>query len=169
MTEQIATPANPNMPQHSSVEECLAGEHFSLVQVGDVKDLMRYVVDSPRLGVTLPGKLFLNEPLGLSAMEISYGIMPPHMSIPFYHKHQQNEEVYLFFGGSGQFQVDGQVLEVRDGTAIRVAPAGVRAFRNTSDQPLFYIVIQAKEGSLEQWTRTDGVGVPGQVEWPQVA
>lgn len=169
MTEQVATPANPNMPQQTNVEQCLAGENFSLVQVGAVNDLMRYAVESPRLSLKIQGKLFLNELLGLSAMEISYGIMPPHMSMPFLHKHQQNEEVYLFFGGSGQFQVDGQMMEVRDGTAIRVAPAGVRAFRNTSDQPLFYIVIQAKEGSLEQWTRTDGVGVPGEVEWPQVA
>jgi hypothetical protein len=31
---------------------------------------------------------------------------------------------------------------------------------------MFYVVIQAKAGSLEQWTGTDGVGVPGEVKWP---
>ncbi len=102
-------------------------------------------------------------------MEISFGLLPANTSFPFYHKHQQNEEVYLFLSGRGQFQVDGEVMDISEGSAVRVSPAGVRAFCNMSDDAMFYVVIQAKEGSLEQWTGTDGIGVPGQVQWPTTA
>ena len=68
--------------------------------------------------------------------------------------------------GKGEFQVDGRVIRVHEGTAVRVAPAGVRAFRNTGDDGLFYVVVQAKAGTLSQWTGSDGSGVPGEVTWP---
>jgi mannose-6-phosphate isomerase-like protein (cupin superfamily) len=155
-----------NHPQRSEVEERLSGPNFTLARLGRVEDLSRYAVDSPRLGLTLRGKVFLQRVLDLTGMEISFGLMPPHTSMPFLHKHDQNEEVYLFLKGKGQFQVDGQVIEVGEGSAVRVAPEGVRCWRNHSDEDLFYVVIQAKAGSLEQWTRTDGVGVPGTPEWP---
>jgi mannose-6-phosphate isomerase-like protein (cupin superfamily) len=167
MTEVAQPRRTANFPQRSRVHELRSGPNFSLAQIGKPADLRRYGVRHPLLGQTIDAKLFLKEPLGLSAMEISYGLIPPRTSIPFLHKHQQNEEVYLFLSGEGDFQVDGEVLPIGEGTAVRIAPAGVRCCRNTSDGDMFYIVVQAKAGSLEQWTGTDGVGVPGEVAWPQ--
>jgi mannose-6-phosphate isomerase-like protein (cupin superfamily) len=163
---QTATQAakSPNYPRRGEVEGRDDGPNFSLVQLGPAAELSRYHVRT-RIG-TVPGKVFLKELLGLSGTEISYGLLPPQTSFPFYHKHQQNEEVYLFLSGAGNFSVDDRVTEIREGSAVRVAPDGVRCFRNTSDEPMHYIVIQAKQGSLEQWTATDGVGVPGDVTWP---
>jgi mannose-6-phosphate isomerase-like protein (cupin superfamily) len=155
-----------NFPQRADAHERLSGENYSLARIGKSEDLTRYAIRHPLVGATLPGKVFLKEMLGLSSMEISFGLIPANTSFPFYHKHQQNEEVYLFLKAQGKFQVDGENMEITDGTAIRVAPGGVRCFRNDSSEPMFYIVIQAKEGSLEQWTGTDGVGVPGDVVWP---
>lgn len=166
MTNAEHSNRRANMAQHAEVEERMSGPNFSLARVGKVQDLMRYAVSSPRLGLTISGKVFLQEVLDLTAMEISFGVLPAHASMPFLHKHDQNEEVYLFLKGEGQFQVDGQVVDVQEGTAIRVAPAGVRCWRNTSAEDLFYVVIQAKAGSLEQWTRTDGIGVSDAVQWP---
>lgn len=165
MTPSNATPRSPNFPQQAAVHEKLSGQNFALARIGATHELMRYGVLHPRLKQTIAGKVFLHELLGLSGLEISFGLMPANTSVPFYHKHQQNEEVYLFLSGAGEFQVDGQVVPITEGTAIKVSPEGVRAFRNTSDQDMFYIVIQAKAGSLEQWTGTDGVGVPGEVQW----
>jgi mannose-6-phosphate isomerase-like protein (cupin superfamily) len=163
-----ATPAvrTANFPQRAAVHEKRSGENFTLARIGKAEELQRYAIRHPLVGQSVPGKLFLKEVLGLNAMEISFGLIPPKTSLPFYHKHQQNEEVYLFLNGTGQFQVDGEVMEITDGTAIRIAPNGVRSCRNQGDEPMFYIVIQAKSGSLEQWTGTDGVGVPGEVTWP---
>ncbi|MGE3314138.1 MAG: cupin domain-containing protein [Planctomycetaceae bacterium] len=162
---QAAPPRNPNFPQKAEVLERVTGPNFTLAQVGKIAELGRYGIRHPLLGATISGKVFLQQVLDLTAMEISYGIIPPQTSIPFYHKHKQNEEVYLFLSGVGECQIDGEIVPIREGTAVRIAPEGVRAARNTGDEPMFYIVIQAKAGSLEQWTSTDGVGVPGEVTW----
>jgi hypothetical protein len=61
------------------------------------------------------------------------------------------------------------VHDVREGTVIRVAPEGVRAWRNHSTEDLFYICIQAKAGSVEGGTTSDGQGAPGPVVWPEPA
>ncbi len=165
MTQPASAERRADFPQLTPVEERITGRNFSLVRLGKPQDLNRYAIQHP-LGQTIRGKVFLKEPLDLTALEISYGLIPPHTSIPFFHRHQQNEEVYLFLSGHGEFQVDGDVFAVSEGTAVRIAPAGVRCCRNTSADNMFYIVIQAKAGSLEQWTGTDGVAVPGEIQWP---
>jgi quercetin dioxygenase-like cupin family protein len=142
------------------------GPSYSLVQLGQTKDLRQYRFKHPALPVAVAGKVFLQELLGLTGMEVSFGLMAPGKSMPFHHKHQNNEEVYLFLRGQGQFQIDGQVHDVREGTAIRVSPEGVRCWRNHSSEDLFFIVIQAKAGSIDGGTTTDGTGVPGSVLWP---
>ncbi len=164
MTE-TAPPRSPNFPQRSEVHERIVGPNFTLAKLGKIEELTRYGIRHPLVGATIPGKVFLNEVLDLTAMEISFGLLAPHRSIPFYHKHKQNEEVYLFLSGVGEYQIDGEIIPISEGTAVRVAPDGVRTARNTGDEPMFYIVIQAKQGSLEQWTGTDGVPVPGAVTW----
>lgn len=160
---------SPNFPRKGDVHEQLSGPNFSLARIGRPEELSRYGIRHPAMGRTVDGKVFLQELLNLTAMEISFGLIPPQTSIPFYHKHQQNEEVYLFINGQGQFRVDDTIMAITDGTAIRVAPDGVRCARNSSSEPMFYICIQAKAGSLEQWTGTDGIGVPGEVTWPDDA
>ncbi|MEM6821106.1 MAG: cupin domain-containing protein [Verrucomicrobiota bacterium] len=132
---------------------------------GPWSELNQYVADIPLAG-SLPGKLWLKEHLGLSGMEISFGAMPPGVSIPFLHKHQQNEELYLFITGTGEMLIDGEVIAVTQGSSIRVSPAATRCWRNTGEEPLVYFVIQAKEGSLEQWTSTDGAPVSDTPVWP---
>lgn len=166
-TAQQPTTATSDMTSlGAGVREKKQGRNYSLVRVGRVKELAGYGVKHPLAPRPVMGKVFLKEPLGLTGMEISFGVLPAHSAVPFLHKHRQNEEVYLFVRGKGQIQIDGDVLDVEEGTAVRVAPEGVRAWRNTSADDLFYVVIQAKEGSLTAWTLSDGVDVPGKPEWP---
>jgi mannose-6-phosphate isomerase-like protein (cupin superfamily) len=139
--------------------------NFSVTHAGDWKDLAQHVFEHPVLG-KVPGKLFLKDTLQMTALEISLGSIPPGRGTPFSHRHRENEEVYIFVGGRGQFQVDGQVVEVREGTVIRVGCAGARAWRNTSTEPLRYIVIQARAGTLANGTTTDGLPVADTVTWP---
>jgi uncharacterized cupin superfamily protein len=147
-------------------EAVTSGPNFTALHAGDWADMGRYEFPHPLLPRPVKGKLFLKEPLGLTGMELSLNKLPPGKGVPFLHKHRQNEELYLFVKGRGQFQVDGAVIDVREGTCVRVSPGGARTWRNNSTEDLYYVVIQAREGSLSQWTLQDGVPLPDKVEWP---
>ena len=140
------------------------GAHYSVAQAGEWQHLRQHIFNHPLIG-KVPGKLFLKEILGLTGMEVSLGVIPAGHGTPFLHAHRQNEELYIFVKGRGQFIVDGDVLEVREGTVLRVAPPGVRAWRNTSTEDLYYIVVQAKAGTLANGTISDGHEVPGAPRW----
>lgn len=167
MTDTAEPKRTPNFAQSGQVHNQRHGENFSMVTIGPPEELDRYSIKHPRTRSEISGKVFLKEILKLSGMEISWGLLPPRTSFPFFHKHKQNEELYLFINGEGDFRVDESIMPITPGTAVRIATEGVRSFRNTSQESMFYIVIQAKEGSLEQWTGTDGIGIPGDVVWPE--
>jgi mannose-6-phosphate isomerase-like protein (cupin superfamily) len=152
-----------------SLPEKIEGPNFCLASLGETKDLRQYKFQPQARPVAVPGKLFLQELLGLTGMEVSFNLLPPGKSMPFHHKHRNNEEVYLFLRGQGQFQIDGQVHDVREATAIRVSPEGARTWRNNSTEDLFFVCIQAKAGSIDGGTTSDGQGVPGPVVWPDQA
>lgn len=118
-------------------------------------------------GVDLPGKQFLQVALGLSSCEISVNSLQPGTGMPFHHTHRENEEVYIFLKGRGQMQIDGDLIEVGEGSVVRIAPPALRTWRNSGDEQLQYIVIQAREHSLRQSVLTDGVVPPLPVTWPQ--
>ena len=109
---------------------------------------------------TFEGKAFVKELVGTTGMEVSFGSLASGEAVPFFHHHKQNEELYIVISGEGEFTLDGQVAAVGSGSLVRIAPAVSRCVRCTSAEPLVYICIQAKEGSLEQYTMTDGVVEP---------
>ncbi|WP_328803950.1 cupin domain-containing protein [Paenibacillus glycinis] len=118
----------------------------------------------------LKGKIFLKAALSLTSMEVSLNNLPPGGEVPFYHKHLENEELYIFLKGQGRIQVDGEELDVFEGSSVRIARDGTRALRNTSaSEDLHFIVVQAKENSLAQWAETDGVILEQPVAWEKVA
>ncbi|MFV0291308.1 MAG: cupin domain-containing protein [Mangrovibacterium sp.] len=123
------------------------GENFTAVNFGTFNKL----TDNAQ------GKVFLKEYTQATGCEISFGSLPAHAQVPFLHKHQQNEENYIIISGKGCFDVDGQSMEVSEGSVVRIAPQGVRCLKNTSAEELVYITIQSKANSLEQHTASDGV------------
>ena len=139
-------------------------EAVSVFQAGPIENWFeKHVTNHPVKG-KIPGKVFLKENLNLTGTEISLGVIPAEQGVSFVHTHRQNEEVYIFLSGKGEMLLDGKTYLVEPGTAVRVAPAVERTWRNTSSSPMTYIVIQAKEGSLEQWTGTDGK-ITGAAPW----
>jgi len=115
-------------------------------------------------GKEVPGKLFLKDHLGLTGSEISLGQIPPGAGVSYIHTHKQNEEVYIFLTGQGEMLLDGETHPIEPGTTFRVATTVERAWRNTSNEPMSYIVIQAKTDSLEQCTFDDG-NICGDAPW----
>ena len=103
------------------------------------------------------GKAFLKEVLGTTGIEISFGTLAAGEELPFFHHHKQNEEVYVVLSGEGVFILDGKEEPVASGSIVRVAPAVSRNTKCTGSVPMVYICIQAKAGSLEQYTMGDGV------------
>ena len=140
-------------------------KNYSMFEIGALENIDQYSFSAQVLPSAIKGKKFLKEEMALTGMEVSFNKFPPGAAMPFYHKHQEHEELYLFLKGRGQFQIDGQVIDVKEGTAIRVTPAGVRAWRNNSDQDLYYVVIQAKANSLPKGTIEDGMAVDQKVTW----
>ena len=101
------------------------------------------------------GKQFVKEATGATSCEISFGTLPTGAAVPFFHSHKVNEENYIILSGAGKFQVDGDVFDITEGYVIRVSTNCDRNIKCTSAEPMTYICIQAKEGSLEGYTMTD--------------
>ena len=102
------------------------------------------------------GKAFLHDALELTSCEISVNAVPKGFKVPFNHKHKQNEEVYIVLKGEGIITVDGEAVNVKEGSAVKIMPEASRTIENTSDGIFEFICVQAKSSSLEQFGLGDG-------------
>lgn len=139
---------------------------FTALNLGGTDSWAELTLQHPKFG-PVAGKHFLGAPLGLTGMEVSLNSLAAGKAIPFAHGHRKNEELYLFISGEGQMLLDGNVLELRAGSAVRVSPGVARCWRNTGTEPLIYTVIQAQEHSLTQATEKDGFICEGAPAWPE--
>lgn len=101
------------------------------------------------------GKQFVKDATGATSCEISFGTLPTGAAVPFFHSHKANEENYIILSGAGKFQVDDEVFEISEGSVVRVSTGSDRNLKCTSEEPMTYICVQAKEGSLGGYTMTD--------------
>jgi mannose-6-phosphate isomerase-like protein (cupin superfamily) len=143
----------------------IEGANFTAAHPGKFADLHQYLIEHPRLNRKAPGKLFLKDHLNLTSMQVSLNKLPAGVEVPFYHAHKKNEELYIFVGGKGQMQIDGEIINVEEGSVIRVAPKAQRTWRNNTNEDLYYVVIQAKDGSLDGDTFDDGIPFEQPVTW----
>ena len=143
------------------------GKNYSVMHAGKFEDLRKYEIQHPAIpDRKASGKLFVRDHIGLTGMQISLNLLPPGVALPFGHMHKVNEELYIFTGGKGQIQIDGDIIDVQEGSCVRVAPQGDRTWRNNGDENLYYVVIQAKENSLTQDTFDDGIPSEVKPVWP---
>ncbi|BCS53868.1 cupin domain-containing protein [Geobacter sp. SVR] len=110
------------------------------------------------------GKYFVGENLGLTGCEVSLNRLPAGKGMPFVHSHKKNEELYIVLRGSGIFYIDGEEFPIGEGSLIRVAPEGERAWK-AGTEDLYFICIQAEAGSLSQATREDGMLLETKTSW----
>jgi uncharacterized cupin superfamily protein len=143
-------------------------KNHAVVSFGSFAELDQHRFVHPRRAeIKARGKVFMKKALGLTGLEVSLNKFKPGAAVPFLHRHARHEELYLCLGGVGEMIVDGEVLRLEQGTAVRVAPAGARSIRNVSGEDFYYLCIQATDGSMtDDETITDGVPVEGPVAWP---
>lgn len=141
------------------------GKNHTSIDIGKFSDLMDYAYLNSKMNLEVKGKVFVGEILKTSGSEISFQLMLPNTEIAFLHKHNKHEEIYLVIKGAGQFLVDGKVINLREGSIVRVAPDGERTLRNNTLQPMVYMVIQTMNNSIDNHYVEDGYRVDTKVSW----
>ncbi len=137
---------------------------YSKIELGELSALSNYTFQ-PNANFKIDGKRFVKDELGLTSSEISFNVMAPDTAIPFLHKHKENEEVYIGIKGSGQILLNDQYVDITQGSVVRVPTTTERAIRNNSKEIFIFIVVQAKENSLQGSTTTDGYGIDKKPNW----
>lgn len=84
----------------------------------------------------------LGEELGLTGAEASLQRLAAGEDAPFFHSHKTHEEIYVIISGNGEFEVDGEKIQVGEGSIVRISPAGVRALRNTGNEEMVMMCLQ---------------------------
>jgi mannose-6-phosphate isomerase-like protein (cupin superfamily) len=147
------------------IEKISDGAKYTAINLGSLDGWLDYSLIHPVSKREIEGKVFLKETTGSTGTEISFNSIAPHTEVPYFHIHRKNEETYIILKGSGFFQVNDDCFGIKEGSVIRVSPAGKRGLTNTSDDIMIYIVIQSKENSLEEYSTGDGERVPVEPKW----
>jgi mannose-6-phosphate isomerase-like protein (cupin superfamily) len=140
-------------------------KNFESKNFGEFRKLDQYVFAPEGTSLRIAGKLFLGDALELSSMEVSLNKDAAGDGMPFYHRHRKNEELYIFISGQGEMSIDDEIVPVQEGSVVRIQPEARRAWWNTGDADLTYIVIQAPVGGLQVSGVEDGEILEGPVPW----
>lgn len=143
-----------------------SGKNFAAVEVGKLSEIKDYEL---HLGpdMTIPGKVFVGSALGATGSELSFQSLVPGQDSGFLHTHKTHEELYFILKGKGEYQVDGEVFPIGEGSIIRVAPEGKRALKNTGDGEMIMLCIQYKADSFakDDTPAGDGVILEDALKW----
>lgn len=122
------------------------GQNFEAVNIGEWNEVIGYELPmGPRV---LQGKVFVGQIVGATGSELSFQTLVPGQDSGFLHTHKTHEELYIIIKGEGQYQVDGEIFPVREGTVIRVSPDGKRALKNNGKENLTMLCIQYKANAF---------------------
>ena len=94
----------------------------------DVEDM------APQFG--MPAEMqarFAGQPMGLERTGLTYFRLAPGFRIPFGHRHEDQEEVYVVIRGSARIKVGDDVLELSELDAVRVAGDTIRNLEGGPD------------------------------------
>jgi quercetin dioxygenase-like cupin family protein len=142
----------------------MKAENVTAVDFGKLSDLGEYVLE---LGpdFKIPGKVFGGALVGTTGSDFSFQMFAPGTESGFLHTHKTHEELYFVLSGKGEFQVDGKVFPIAEGSVVRVAPDGKRSIRNNSTEPMVMLCVQYRGATFTEEDATDGVILNDKVEW----
>lgn len=146
-----------------SIKQVADATNFSAINVGSLSELNEYVLE---LGpIKIPGKVFGGAALRATGGDFSFQVFQPGTETGFLHTHKTHEELYFFLKGKGEFQVDGQIIAISEGSVVRVAPDGVRSVRNNGTEPLVMLCVQYRGNTFTADDAADGVILNEPVKW----
>ena len=131
--------------------------NYKVIHTNEFQDIKNHTFTVANTPIKKEAKFFIKNLLDLTSMEISLSIFKPDEEMPFFHKHKKNEEVYVIIKGKAQFIVDEEIIDLSEGSFIKIKPEEARYYKNSSSsEELIIMVIQAKENSLDSKTIEDG-------------
>lgn len=146
------------------IQKLAEANNFSAINLGKFAGVKDYVLElSPE--IRIPGKVFGGQVLGATGSEFSLQVFEPGQETGFLHTHINHEELYFFLSGNGQFQVDGHMFSVEEGSVVRVAPDGKRSVRNNGLEPLVMLCVQYRGNTFNAEDAADGNILPDSVTW----
>jgi len=83
---------------------------------------------SPKFGLTEMEFRSARVPLELENSGLSYLRVDPNYRVPFGHKHNVQEEVYVILSGSARLKLDDEVIELKPMDAVRIHKDTMRNF-----------------------------------------
>ena len=146
------------------IKQIANASNFKAVDFGELSELKDYVLELGT-GIKIPGKVFGGTVLGANGGDFSFQMFQPGTETGFLHKHKQHEELFFFLRGKGEFQPDGQIFPVKEGSVVRVAPEGERSVRNNGTEPLIMLCVQYKGNTFTAEDASDGIILEKQVKW----
>lgn len=149
-----------------TIEKISEGKNYSAVNVGKIDEIINYELPMGP-DVVIKGKVFAGQAVGATGSEFSFQTLVPGQDSGFLHTHKTHEELYMILRGEGQYQVDGEVFPVSEGSIVRVAPDGKRALKNTGSENLTMLCIQYKANAFtaDDSPMTDGVILQEPLNW----
>jgi quercetin dioxygenase-like cupin family protein len=124
---------------------------YTIKNLRDVKD------SAPEFGMgDAHAARFATEALDAEQTGVSLLTVKPGKRMPFGHRHDEAEEVYVVVSGSGRLKLDDEIVEIGPLDAIRLAPSVMRAAEAGPDG-LEYVAFGARH-------QGDGAMDPG--FWP---
>ena len=131
------------------IETIKTGKNYAAVNIGKMNEIIEHELPMGP-DVTIKGKVFVGQAVGATGSELSFQTLVPGQDSGFLHTHKTHEELYFILKGEGQYQVDGEVFPVGEGSVIRVSPEGKRALKNTGSENLTMLCIQYKANSFTE-------------------
>ncbi|MFT3863411.1 MAG: hypothetical protein QM729_04000 [Solirubrobacterales bacterium] len=117
--------------------------------LGETKD------SAPDFGLAEMGEAhFAKDELDAERTGITYLRLNPGRRMPFGHKHDEAEEIYVVAAGSGRIKLDDEIVEVVELDAIRVAPEVSRGFEAGAEGITLFAVGARHDGDgevLQNW------------------
>ena len=141
--------------------------NYQAKSIGPLSKLSQYTFAPEGMPISIPGKVFLNDLVGLTSIEVSMNQLEPGTGMEFFHRHNNHEETYIFLSGNGEMSLDDEIVPVGEGSIVCVQPEAKRSWWNTGNSKLTYLVIQAPVGGMKAGTIEDGALIEGQVPWVQ--
>ena len=108
------------------IEKIAQGANYAAINVGRISEIIQHELPMGP-DFTIQGKVFGGQAVGAAASEFSFQTLVPGQDSGFLHTHKTHEELYFILRGEGQYQVDGEIFPVSEGSVIRVSPNGKRA------------------------------------------